>query len=190
MGAGLGKVLRASASALKVAGPIGLAASVGMGAYDAYNGWNDAASTLGIEGREATFSEKLASSAGGAIEGMSFGLIDKESAAKWLAPSNDPKNLSPAQRQLLEKNVAPKDVLSDRPLTLNDDKVATLNTASDALRRIENQQRASEKTEVSGAPVQVNTNNTTTNQSIFGSRRSPNNTEISFNRYISGAMAA
>ena len=52
---------------------------------DAVSGYTNAAENLGIEGREATFGEKLSSSLGSAVSGLSFGLIDEKNASKGIA---------------------------------------------------------------------------------------------------------
>jgi hypothetical protein len=70
--------------------------------------------------------------------------------------------------------------------------VEILDDASDALRRVENQQRVLEKasTDASGTNgPSINTVNNVTNQTLYAPRRYPNNTEVSFNRYISSAFA-
>lgn len=66
---------------------VGLAAAAGMGVYDAVTGFSDegVAENLGIEGRQATFGEKMASAGGSVISGLTFGLMDKKAASRGIA---------------------------------------------------------------------------------------------------------
>ena len=185
----LGKVFSGAGKVARFARFAGLLAFAAA-AYDGVTGWNNASDTLDLD-REATFTEKAAPLC--VAPGATFGLVDEKKVAKWLAPSTDPQKINAAQNQLDSNakglSVAPKEVESNRSLKSPLDQSGELDSASDALRRVENQSRREEKSS-SDAPVQINTSNNTTNQSLFSSRRTPNNTEISFNRYVTNAMTA
>lgn len=56
-----------------------------MAGSDAISGYGNAAENLGIEGREATFGEKMSSAVGSVASGLSMGLIDEKSAGKGIA---------------------------------------------------------------------------------------------------------
>lgn len=58
---------------------VGLVAAVGSAAMDAYSGAKDAEGTLGLKpGEKATTGQKFAAGAAGALSGLTFGLISKE----------------------------------------------------------------------------------------------------------------
>lgn len=76
---------KALAGALKFAGPIGAIVTAGMAAYDAKEGWDNAASTFGLgQGEEATTGQKASSAAGSAISGLTFGLADAQETSKGI----------------------------------------------------------------------------------------------------------
>lgn len=77
-GKGLGRFAR-------FAGPAGALLGIGMTAYETANAATNAEDVLGIEGRKATFGEKVAAGVGGFAEGVSFGLVNKEDVAKKIA---------------------------------------------------------------------------------------------------------
>ena len=56
-----------------------------MATYDGVSGYNKAAENLGIEGREATFGEKMSSAGGSILSGLSFGLLDEKSTSQGIA---------------------------------------------------------------------------------------------------------
>ena len=64
---------------------VGLLAAGGMAAYDAVSGYKNAGENLGIKGREATTGEKFSSAAGGALSGLTFGLVAADSLSKAIA---------------------------------------------------------------------------------------------------------
>jgi hypothetical protein len=79
VGKGIGKVGRVIG---KVAAPL----AIGLSAYDAYEGYNNAEQTLGMkEGEKATFGQKLAAGAGGVVSGLSFGLIKASTVGNFLS---------------------------------------------------------------------------------------------------------
>lgn len=77
----LSKVGSGLAKAAKFGIP-GLA--LGMAGYDAVTGAMDAEKVLGIEDREATFGERVSSGLGGLTEGLTFGMVGRETAAKGI----------------------------------------------------------------------------------------------------------
>lgn len=81
-GSKVGKLLSGAGRVLSKAA---LPLAAGMAAVDAYSGYNAAAENLEIEGREPTFGEKLSSSAGSVVSGLSFGLLDSKKASKGIA---------------------------------------------------------------------------------------------------------
>ena len=69
----------------KFAGPLGIALSAGFALKDAAGGWGSAGDTFGLsEGRKANTGQKMASAAGGALSGLSFGLLPSDMIAKGL----------------------------------------------------------------------------------------------------------
>lgn len=61
-----------------------LPAAAAMSAYDAYTSAKDAEKTLGITDRKATTGEKVAAGVGGAVSGLTFGLIDAGTVGRGL----------------------------------------------------------------------------------------------------------
>ena len=83
------KVGKALGGAARVAGKIAAPLAVGMAAYDAYQGATNAEETLGLKkGEKATTGQKIAAGAGSAISGLTFGLVDSQSASRFLAGYN------------------------------------------------------------------------------------------------------
>lgn len=76
---------KALGRAAKVLGPIGAVIGAGMAVADTAQAASEAEDVLGIEGRKATFGEKVAAGAGGLAESLSFGLVGRETVAKKLA---------------------------------------------------------------------------------------------------------
>jgi hypothetical protein len=89
---------------------IGEAVMAGLAGFDAYKSYNDAENVLDIKGRKATTGEKIEAGAGGAVESLSFGLIDKKKTAKWL---DDLVSTKEDKREQL--NQAQKDLQKDLP---------------------------------------------------------------------------
>ena len=81
----LGKLARLGKAGLGIVGKVAAPIAAVMTLSDAVSGYTNAAENLGIEGREATFGEKLSSSLGSAVSGLSFGLIDEKNASKGIA---------------------------------------------------------------------------------------------------------
>jgi hypothetical protein len=199
-GGTLGRLGKGALRAARFIPTAGLVVGVGMAAYEGISGWNDAEQILGIKDRDATTGEKAASALAGIAEGITLGLIDKQVAAKFLT---DESNIAPGKPVNQEPiydamgNFVGMENVDDVPaspdkLEAVNEKVEILDDASDALRRVENQQRALEKasTDDSGTNgPSINTVNNVTNQTLYAPRRYPNNTEVSFNRYISSAFA-
>jgi len=78
-------LLKGLARGAKFLPGVGLAVSAGMGAYDAFQGVQNAGETFGLEeGQEASLGQKFAAGAGGLLSGLSFGLADGDKMAKGL----------------------------------------------------------------------------------------------------------
>lgn len=84
----LGTVAKGGARAVgnfaKFLGPLGLAVTAGMAIYDGFQGWNKAGENLGIDPKKATTTNKLSSSAGSIISGLTFGLLDTKETSKGI----------------------------------------------------------------------------------------------------------
>jgi len=79
IGGKLGGVL---GGASKFLGPI---AALGTAAYGGFKGWNQAGENFDIEeGKEATMGQKMSSALGGALDSVSFGLLDGKSMSKGI----------------------------------------------------------------------------------------------------------
>jgi hypothetical protein len=68
----------------KLLGPLGVAITAGMAVMDGIDGWNNASSNLGIKDEDLTLGNKAASSAGGVVSGLTFGLVDSKDASKGI----------------------------------------------------------------------------------------------------------
>jgi D-alanyl-D-alanine carboxypeptidase len=83
----LGGLAKGAGKVLSKAGPL---AALGMGAYDAYQGWGEAKENFDLkEDQEATTGQKLSSSIGNAVSGLSFGLLDKKTVAQGIHGAGD-----------------------------------------------------------------------------------------------------
>jgi hypothetical protein len=82
---GMSVLTKTLGTVAKVAGKVALPLALAKGGYDAYKGYSSAEETLGIQGRKATTGEKLSSAAGGALSGLTFGLISSETISKGIA---------------------------------------------------------------------------------------------------------
>jgi hypothetical protein len=80
-----GGAMKALGVAGNVLGKLALPLAAGMALYDGAKGYNNAEGNLGIQGRQATTGEKLSSAAGGALSGLTFGLISPETLSKGIA---------------------------------------------------------------------------------------------------------
>lgn len=84
-GKGAGKFGKFLGKAGRLAGKAALPLAAGMALYDGVSGYNNANENLGIEGREATFGEKMSSAAGSVASGLTLGLVDGKSASKGIS---------------------------------------------------------------------------------------------------------
>jgi hypothetical protein len=80
-----GGAMKMLGSVGNVLGKLAAPLAIGKGVYDAVEGYNSADKNLGIQGRQATTGEKLSSAAGGALSGLTFGLISPETISKSIA---------------------------------------------------------------------------------------------------------
>lgn len=80
-----GMLGKAGGLAKGILGKAALPLAAGMALYDGVTGYNKASENLGIEGREATFGEKLSSAGGSVLSGLSFGLLDEKSTSRGIA---------------------------------------------------------------------------------------------------------
>jgi hypothetical protein len=71
-------------TAAKVAGKVAVPLAVATTAYEAGKAGMNAEQTLGIQGREATAGETAAAAAGGAVEGLTFGLVSAKTVGTGL----------------------------------------------------------------------------------------------------------
>lgn len=76
--------LKAASGALRVMGPIGLVIGIALSADDAVAGYKNASSNLGIEEKNLTTGNKIASGAGGFISSMTLGIADAKSTGQGL----------------------------------------------------------------------------------------------------------
>ncbi|QJT70937.1 hypothetical protein GR7B_00139 [Vibrio phage vB_VcorM_GR7B] len=78
----LGKMAgKLGGKALKVLGPLGMLASVGM---DAFSGWDDASAISGKEQKDLSFGDKAQSSLASIASGLTFGMVDPETMFKGM----------------------------------------------------------------------------------------------------------
>jgi hypothetical protein len=82
---GMSALTKTLGTVAKFAGKVALPLAAASAGYDAYKGYNSAEETLGIKDRKATTGEKLSSAAGGALSGLTFGLISSETISKGIA---------------------------------------------------------------------------------------------------------
>lgn len=80
-----GKVGKFLGKGARLLGKAALPISALMAGSDAISGYSNAAENLGIEGREATFGEKMSSALGSVASGLSLGLVDEKNAGKGIA---------------------------------------------------------------------------------------------------------
>lgn len=71
--------------AARVAGPVGAVIGAGLTVAETAQAASNAEEVLGIEGRKASFGERVAAGVGGLTESVTFGLVKKEDVAKKLA---------------------------------------------------------------------------------------------------------
>lgn len=82
---GLKGAAKLGAKAARFIPGVGAVVGAGLVAKDAYGGYKNAGENLGIKGREATAGEKWSSAAGGALSGLSMGLVDAGTLSKAIA---------------------------------------------------------------------------------------------------------
>ena len=73
-------------------------AAAGIVGIDAYQGYANAAENLGIEDREATLGEKMASTMGAVTESLSFGRLSGKDIGKVLAGTEEGKKIAEKNR--------------------------------------------------------------------------------------------
>lgn len=124
-GGGLSRIGGGLARAARFAGPVGLAVGGVMAAADAYQGFTNPEETLGIEGRKATFGEKLSAAGGGIVEGLTFGLVGKKSAGNFFAgmfgAGPDAKKKEEEAQKAVEAGVPPEQAAQVADQTVSDD---------------------------------------------------------------------
>jgi hypothetical protein len=89
LGGGISKVAGAGSSLLgglgSLAGKAGPLAMAGMALMDGVNGWQNAGTTFGLEeGQEASTGQKMSSAVGGALSGLTMGLLDGDSMSRGI----------------------------------------------------------------------------------------------------------
>ena len=80
-----GGAMKALGVAGNVLGKLALPLTLASTAINGVKGYSNAEGNLGIQGRQATTGEKLSSAAGGALSGLTFGLISPETISKSIA---------------------------------------------------------------------------------------------------------
>lgn len=73
---------KTGAAALKMVPFIGQAVTLGIAAWDAKEGWENASQNLGIDKSKLSNANKAASAVGGAVSGMTFGLADSKNVSR------------------------------------------------------------------------------------------------------------
>ena len=76
-----GKALGMLGKGAKLMGKLALPIAAGMTIMDGVSGYQNANENLGIQGREATFGEKMSSAAGSVASGLTLGMIDAKTAS-------------------------------------------------------------------------------------------------------------
>lgn len=81
--------LRAGAGALKAIPGLGLAVTAGMAAFDAVDGWKNAASITGKKDKDLTWKDKTAAAGASVLSGLTFGLVDSKTMYKGMNAVGD-----------------------------------------------------------------------------------------------------
>ena len=81
---GLKAGLRAGAGALKAIPGLGLAVTAGMAAFDAVDGWRNAASITGKKEKDLTWKDKTAAAGASVLSGLTFGLVSSQTMYKGI----------------------------------------------------------------------------------------------------------
>lgn len=87
--AGAKMALRAGAGALKAIPGLGLAVTAGMAAFDAVDGWKNAASITGKKESELTTADKAKAAGASALSGLTFGLVSSQTMYKGINAVGD-----------------------------------------------------------------------------------------------------
>lgn len=66
------------ASALKAVPGLGLAVTAGMAAFDAVDGWKNAANISGKDEKDLTTGDKVQAATASVLSGLTFGLVDSK----------------------------------------------------------------------------------------------------------------
>ena len=94
----------------KVAGPL----AVGMAVFDGVKGAMNADEMLGKKKEDLTMRDRLAGGAGGILSGLSFGLIDASSVAKFVAADPDAKPKDTPKEKEKKKPMSKSSFLQSR----------------------------------------------------------------------------
>ena len=86
---GLKAGLRAGAGALKAIPGLGLIATAGMAAFDAVDGWKNAASITGKKESELTWKDKTKAAGASVLSGLTFGLVSSQTMYKGINAVGD-----------------------------------------------------------------------------------------------------
>ena len=81
--------LKALGSAAKFIPGLGEAVAIGMMAFDAVDGWNNAAKILGKKEADIKTMDKVKAAGASVLSGLTFGIIDAETFAKWMGKIAD-----------------------------------------------------------------------------------------------------
>jgi len=87
--AGLKVGLRAGAHALKAIPGLGLIATAGMAAFDAVDGWRNAASITGKKEKDLTWKDKTKAAGASVLSGLTFGLVSSQTMYKGINAVGD-----------------------------------------------------------------------------------------------------
>lgn len=157
----LGKIAPIASKALKFLPAVGAALTVADAGYSAFKGYNDAENIMDTNGREATTGEKISAGAGGAINSLSFGLLDKKASAKFIHSAGEK--------------------IGSMFSSDSDDKAAGLEQKE---KEVKDAMAAKTETKDTKAAAPVVNNIVTNNQNFSPERKPVFNAEPSFNRYL------
>lgn len=197
-GGKLGKVGSFLGKAGRFASKAALPLAAAMAVGDGVSGYNSANENLGIEGREATFGEKMSSAAGSVASGITMGLVDPKTASKGVAglfgagPDAQPnKDSSTTTSFNAEKSETPELTKADKIQSAPDQKQAELSSA-----RAENEGLKQEEKDATAATAQNNVVvNSPTNISAGGKSPPPQNgavrpTHNAYERFVNRTFSA
>ena len=86
---GLKAGLRAGAGALKAIPGLGLVVTAGMAAFDAVDGWRNAADITGKKEKDLTWKDKTAAAGASVLSGLTFGLVSSQTMYKGINAVGD-----------------------------------------------------------------------------------------------------